>query len=276
MSNKDVKKILIETNQFCNLNCEYCFYNDFGRSNNYLGLSDIKTICNKYLNAREFYLTGGECTLNNQFIDIFDYLSNIGKVTLFTNGLNFEVMDRCIINKIMSNIKKIIITYDSISLEYSLRRNSERNVFNSIKKLLSIDNSKIEIKICLNKFNYSDFESTLLKLIEIGVKHFSINYIKNITSCTKNFELSIEEIKNTFLIVNKYKRFFNQNNINLIKKSYKCNFKNKVSCIAGKKFIYIDCFGKEFYCPSSCKMLSDQKETNCFGKHCINLWEMFI
>lgn len=147
---------------------------------------------------------------------------------------------------------------------------------NSIERLAKLDSEKLEVKICLSKHNFNDFETTILYLINIGVKHISINYIKNISSDTTDFELSEEDIEKSFSIIDKYKKYFNKENIELIQKSYREKFKNCVNCIAGEKFIYIDCLGKEFYCPSSCKVLDDKKENNCFGKHCINLWEMFI
>lgn len=274
--NKDVKKILIETNQQCNLNCTYCFYNDIGRNDDFLTLNHIKKICEKYSNANEFYLTGGECTLNGEFQDIVDYLSSKGKITIFTNGLNFIKFDDLGLKNIVNKTHKFIITYDSNNPNYILRKGLEKNVVDSIKKILDIDKEKVEIKICLSKLNFNDFEITIKFLIKLGVKHISINYIKNIMNTNINFELSDEEINKTFLIINKYKKYFDKENIEFIQKSYKEKFKNSVQCIAGEKFIYIDCSGKVFYCPSSCKKIDDKKNNNCFGKHCINLWEMFI
>ena len=54
LMNRFIKKILLETNQFCNLNCAYCFYNDIVRSKNYLGLENIKTTTNHYYLVMEF------------------------------------------------------------------------------------------------------------------------------------------------------------------------------------------------------------------------------
>ena len=274
--NDNVEKILIELNQFCNLNCKYCFYNDIGRSETFINNKDIKKILLKYTNANEFYLTGGECTINEDFIKIINTLSKRGKVILFTNSLKFNEYTKTEINKIVDKINKFIITFDSINENYDLRIGKENNVLNSIKRLIDINAEKVEVKICLSKMNIFDFEKTILKLINIGVKHLSINYIKNITSCNINFELNELEIIDSFKIINKYKDFFNKENIKLIMNSYKKDFKNKVKCIAGDKFIYIDCFGNEYYCPSSMKKLDNKKDNKCFGKHCINLWEMFL
>lgn len=276
MTNDDVEKILIELNQFCNLNCSYCFYNDFGRSEKYLNLDDIKEICNKYKNANDFYLTGGECTLNNDFYQIVDFLSQKGNVTIFTNGIVFSELDNKFLKQFISKVKKIIITYDSHNPNYLLRKGYEEKVVNALKKIVDIKSDKLEIKICLNNLNFNDFDNTINYLVNLGVKHLSINFIKNITSNNTNFELSNENINKSFIIIRKYKEYFNNLNMKLMEKSYKNNFNNHVSCLAGDKFIYIDCFGKEYYCPSSCKLLDNKKDNKCFGKHCINLWEMFV
>ena len=272
----NVEKILIELNQFCNLNCSYCFYNDFGRSEKYLNLDDIKKICDKYSNANDFYLTGGECLLNDDFFLIVDFLIKRGKVTIFTNGIVLGELDKNVLEKLINKIEKVIITYDSSNPNYLLRKGYEEKVINGIKKVLDINNDKLETKICLNNLNFIDFEETINYLTKLGVKHLSINFIKNIKSNQTNFELSSEDIRKSFEIINRYKKYFNELNMELMETSYNNNFNNQVTCIAGDKFIYIDTFGKEFYCPSSCKCLDDKKDNHCFGKHCVNLWEMFI
>lgn len=270
--NEKIEKVLIETNQTCNLNCKYCFYNDIGRSNNILSLNDIKKIVKKYPNIKEFYLTGGECTLNDEFASIIECLSLNGKICIFTNGINFEKESNL---KLINLIDKMIITFDSNNEKYNLRNNKENLILENIKKIASINSNKLEVKICLNKLNNLDFESTIKLLINNGVKHLSINYIKNIKSNSMNFELSNEEILSTFKIIEKYIKYFDKENIDFIIKSYKNNFKNKVFCIAGIKFIYIDCHMNEYLCPSCNKCFNSTKNNDCFGIHCINLWEMF-
>ena len=272
----NVQKILIELNQSCNLNCEYCFYNDIGRSENSLNIEDIKSICDKYPNASEFYLTGGECTLNDSFDKIYKYLSEKGDVILFTNGLYFDKISNDSLVEILPYFNKIIITYDSEDKNYVLRKNLENRVLEAINNITSLNNEKLEVKICSNKYNLFNFEDTIKTLVKEGVKNISINYIKNITSSNKNFELNDQEVEGTFLLMDKYKEYFHEKNLSFMKEGYTKRFKNNVSCIAGDKFIYIDSSGTEYYCPSSNKLICDKKSTNCFGKHCINLWEMFI
>ena len=273
--NDEVKKILIEINQFCNLNCKYCFYNDIGRSKTFINNNDIKKLMLKYKNVKEFYLTGGEVTLNKDFEKILKTMSKSTRVILFTNGLLFNNYTDRQINRIVNNISEFIITFDSINENYKLRIGKEDSVLSAIKRLVSIDKDKVIVKICLSKMNISDFEETIKTLLDAGVKHLSLNYIKNIRSCNVNFELTDEEVIKSFEVIKKYKKYFNTKDINLMMKSYLNNFKNKVKCIAGDKFIFIDCLGNEYYCPSSNKKLDNKKDNKCFGKHCICIWEMF-
>ncbi len=78
--------VFIESNQLCNLNCEFCFYRDYGRMKQQLSLNFLKPIIEKFSNLEKFFITGGECTLNEDIIHIVEYLSSKGEVYIFTNG----------------------------------------------------------------------------------------------------------------------------------------------------------------------------------------------
>jgi MoaA/NifB/PqqE/SkfB family radical SAM enzyme len=273
--NDEVKKILLEINQFCNLNCKYCFYNDIGRSKEFIDNKGVKNILKKFKNVEEVFLTGGEITLNKDFDKIVQTLSKKTQVSLFTNAILFNDYEESKLVDLTNNIKAYIITFDSINENYKLRIGKENQVISAIKRLVNIDPEKVIVKICLNKMNIIDFEETIIKLLDIGVKHLSLNYIKNIRSSNINFELTDEEVIKSFDIINKYKEYFNKENIEFIMNSYIKKFKNKTKCIAGINFIFIDCFGNEFYCPSSNKKFDNKKDNNCFGKHCVCIWEMF-
>ena len=58
---KKCKKVLVEVNQTCNLNCTYCFYRDYGRVTNGINIQNIDDLLENCPLADEFYLTGGEC-----------------------------------------------------------------------------------------------------------------------------------------------------------------------------------------------------------------------
>ena len=72
---KDCKKILIEVNQTCNLNCTYCFYRDYGRTTKSLNLENIDELLKKCPNADEFFLTGGECFTSSNIEAIIEKLT---------------------------------------------------------------------------------------------------------------------------------------------------------------------------------------------------------
>lgn len=272
-----MKRILIELNQYCNLNCAYCFYNDLGRSKSVLDIGSVKRLCSKYPDVDKFFLTGGECTLSPNFSEVSEYLSARGEVIVFTNGLtvNNEAMFRN--GLLFDNVDKIVLTFDSINSEYKLRGGVASDVVKAIKKLLATDNiCRIEVKICVNKFNVNDFEKTLRAVVDLGIEHLSLNFIKNIKSSDNDFQLTHSEVLDVLSVASKYERYFNKEDLRLCEKSYKSNFTNHVDCIAGRGFLYVDCNGNEFFCPCLPeKFFGSNKKRDCFGEHCICIWELF-
>lgn len=79
----------------CNLNCPYCFANEFvNKQSSYMSMEDFNT-------AKEFLLTGGpsigliggEPTTHPLILDIMQNIiddNRIAKSTIFTNGINFD------------------------------------------------------------------------------------------------------------------------------------------------------------------------------------------
>ena len=55
---KKCKKVLVEVNQTCNLNCTYCFYRDYGRVTNRINLQNIDDLLENCPLADEFYQNG--------------------------------------------------------------------------------------------------------------------------------------------------------------------------------------------------------------------------
>lgn len=268
-----MKKILVELNQKCNLNCEYCFYRDYGRVDDELTLE--KLIEKNIETYNKIYLTGGEPFLNKDIEKIIGYLNEKKKkIIIFTNGIllkNFK-MEKLI--SILEKIDKLIITLDTKNKNYLLRNNSEEKVIEVIKRILLISNNKLEIKIGVNKYNLSSLEETLDFLLRIGVNKFSFNLLHNINSCSKDIEITSEkEFKILFKILKKNYNYFRKNI-----EDFSIYYKKDISkllekCKCGENFIFLNCKGEIFPCPAN---LNGEKNKNkCFSKECINLWEMF-
>ena len=82
--------------QRCNLNCEYCFANDFvnvNSSDTDISVKDFRRILDFVLgdgSVENIGLIGGEPTLHKHFSDILDILitdERVKGVTIYTNGI---------------------------------------------------------------------------------------------------------------------------------------------------------------------------------------------
>ena len=111
---KNCKKILIEVNQTCNLNCTYCFYRDYGRTKQSITIDNIRELLKKCPIANEFYLTGGECFTSPIIEEIIGMLSQRGKVIVFTNGVMLNKYDKDKLINVVHNVDRFIISFDSV------------------------------------------------------------------------------------------------------------------------------------------------------------------
>lgn len=272
----------MEITQECNINCKYCFYNDYGRSKKQLTLNKIKKLLVQIPTLKEFYLTGGDCLLSPEIEEITKFLSKKGKVTIFTNGIELKDTNKEKLESFFSNISKIIITVDSFREDYSLRNTIDIDFRELLKKILEINGIILEIKVCINTFNIDYFEEIVNELREIGIKNISINFIHNIKSSSIDFEISSnKKISKVFDSIEKNIDLFNIKNIN----DYKTFFFNKngdlgKTCRAGKDTIFINCIGEIYNCPADLSLYDmkkekNEEEKNCMNKECISLWEIY-
>lgn len=80
-------RIYYELTYACNLKCIHCC-NDISDVYNQLSLDQIKNFHIKAMKSgiKDAVLTGGEPTMNSQFMDIISFLSECGSVVVTTNG----------------------------------------------------------------------------------------------------------------------------------------------------------------------------------------------
>lgn len=261
--------ILFELNQTCNLNCEYCFYRDYGRSNDNLLPIQLKKILNQYDSICNIYFTGGECTINPYFEELLSIAEKKAPVTIFTNGitLNDEVFSK----KIDKYISNYIITFDDYDRNYFCRKKIN-DTLTAIKNIAQRSSEKLIVKICVNKYNIYHFEDIIKYLKRVGVKKISINFVHNIKTNTNNFEINQDEKKKVFEILDLYKEVRYIKYYEEIKAYMLSNIKNNLikNCKAGKNFFFYDCKGNKYCCPADYKV-----NRNCISKECISLFEMF-
>lgn len=274
---KNCKKLLIEVNQTCNLNCTYCFYRDYGRVEKYLNMKDIDNLIQNCPNVDEFYLTGGECFLSPIIESIIMKLAEIGKVIVFTNGVILNQYNYNRLKAVVSNVDRFIITFDSFDNESYYCRKKLEETRRTIEKIVDINRNKLEVKVCVNEYNYEKIEKTFQKLISMGVKFLSINFVFDINNSNIKHELKdIEKIKNVFEIIYRYKEYFNMKYINMLYDLYvKNKTKNIFPCTADKEYYFIDSLNNYLICPGNCKKIGHRGNwKNCFSKECVNEWEI--
>ena len=274
---KQCKKILIEINQKCNLNCTYCFYKDYGRNQNSLSMDNINELLDKCPNADEFYLTGGECFTSTIIEEIIEKLTSKGKVIVFTNGVILSKYSKNRLLKVVNNIDRFIISFDSFDFKDYFCRQKLDQTITTIKRILEIDKNKLEVKVCITKYNYNRIEDIFTQLVNMGVKYLSINFIFDINnSKTKHEVTKLNNLKDIFNIIYKYKEHFNLKYIDML---YDLYINNKINetfpCLADQSYYFLNNINEYLICPGNCKKLGERGNwKECFSKECANEWEI--
>lgn len=274
---KNCKKILIEVNQTCNLNCTYCFYRDYGRTTQSLTMDSINELLEKCPIADEFYLTGGECFTSPIIENIIEKLSQKGKVITFTNGVMLNKYDENRLLNVVNNVDRFIISFDSFDFENYFCRKKLDQTISTIKRILQIDANKVEVKVCITQYNYNYIEEIFDQLVKMGVEFLSVNFVFDIQHSDVKHEVKeISVLKNIFSIIYKYKKYFNVDYIDML---YDLYINDKINdsfpCLADQEYYYLDSTNQYLICPGNCKKLGKRGNwKECFSKECANEWEI--
>lgn len=263
--NNQFTTLLIELNQICNLDCAFCFYRDYGRVEKYLQLNVLKKITKRFPDLNNFFLTGGECTLHKNILSIIEYLSNKGKVSIFTNGYliesNFEKYTK--IEKLVHRCFLTIHECDNSKVIY-------KNIYDSL------DKEKTIIKININSDNLDNITSILDTYISKGFHSFSFNYIHNIFSNKINYAVEIEKLEELLKSLKKYDEYIDLDNMYMQLQLIRGDADRSIG-LCGKSFIYVNCMGEIFNCPSA---MNNDIYCNCGNckmpmAECVSLLEIF-
>lgn len=182
----------------CQLKCLHCYNQNFERENKELCLDDIKMFVSKINEVKTHFnyynipfhkitITGGEPTLNKQFLDICDYFNELNcQLVILSNGINIS-------NKILDKLKtynhvEIQVSIDGIKQTHNKIRGEgsfEKSV-STIKKLTE-NGITTTVAFTANSLNYKEFP----KVVDY-FKHF-----KNIKcvwadryACEEDFNLN--------------------------------------------------------------------------------------
>lgn len=274
---KNCKKVLIEVNQTCNLNCTYCFYRDYGRTTKSLTIDNITRLLKNCPIADEFYLTGGECFTSPIIEEIIAKLTRRGKVIIFTNGVILNKYDESRLTNVVDDVERFIISFDSFDFDNYFCRKKLDQTMNTIKRILKINTNKLEVKVCITQYNYKYIEKTFCQLVNMGVKYLSVNFVFDIHNTEVKHEIKeLSILKNIFDVIYKYSDYFNVDYINVL---YDLYINEKINdgfpCLADQEYYYLDSTNQYLICPGNCKKIGKRGNwKECYSKECANEWEI--
>ena len=149
----------LELTNTCNLSCIHCYRSFSHPTQRYFipfewiknSLDDLER-----LHTKSISLTGGECTLHPDFLEILVfYLSKGFEVTVFTNGFNTEL-----ISKVLFLTKEfrysIKVSLDGFEETHNIIRgnnNSFKRVISTLNKIAEYDNILLYISTTIMKDN---------------------------------------------------------------------------------------------------------------------------
>ena len=175
-------RFTVEITQNCNMKCSYCYIKTRTKSDAIMDKKYIDAIHSFYTrfssklssinNTSIINITGGETLINNESVDIINYIAKIwhrSKLVIFTNGINIlKYYD----NLPLNSIKEVRVSLDGVKKiyiegEYFINDDECQNfdkIIAGIKKLL--DNGvSVRIVTVLSKYNYKEY-SNLISLLE--------------------------------------------------------------------------------------------------------------
>ncbi len=170
---KFIENLYLVLNYRCNLNCRHCC-NPKNMDQFFISFEQAKKIIDEAveLGVSEILVTGGECTLNKDFLNIVKYIkSKYLRLVIFSNGQNFYDNED-LFNSIV-DIYPSLIQFSLYSTNPQVHDNMTR-VSGSHHKTLSV----------LKKFKQAG--------INVGIINFQSTYNKNSYAELKKFADSLK------------------------------------------------------------------------------------
>ncbi len=174
-NNNALKTLILQLNYDCNLNCKHCF-NPKNRNNEQLDFEICKKAIDEAaeLGVIEVSMTGGECTINKDFLKIAQYVrSKHISLTFLTNGQ--KLYDD---KNLLQNIIKLHPWRVELSL-YSMNPEIHDNItmkkgshFKTLSVIKELRNSNIEVMLnCpILNINKNDYKGVIAFSKEWNIK----------------------------------------------------------------------------------------------------------
>lgn len=158
----------------CNMNCLHCYSAGFRDIGNELTYEEVTKIINELADLKifEIFFDGGESLLQNDFVKICNYVSDIGMNFSFsTNGL---LITKNIIDELINaDISRIQISLDgAIPSSHDTFRRMSGSFEKAIYSIEILQKRKIYIVVActISKYNYQELNKLINLCINLGVK----------------------------------------------------------------------------------------------------------
>lgn len=262
-------RLCFELTYNCNLKCIHC-YNDKNLKTSNIKLNDIKKVIDDAYELGVFYitLTGGECTLNPNFLEIISYIRE-KKIALefLTNGQ--LLYDNKILLERIINLHPYRISLSLYSMKPEIHDKitgvvgSYQKTLNVIK-ILKENNINIEIKCFLTNINAYEY-TDVSKFAKKNNIAFSVDYtlLDNPEKTNRKVKITNEQLLN-LLLDNNSSAFINNNPaLNINEK-----FQNEQLCGGASTGLSIDPNLNVYPCPALKILLG-----NCNNDSLIAIWK---
>ncbi len=216
-NNNFINSLILELNYKCNLNCKHC-YNHKNMNECFMTFEQAKKIIDEAYDLGIFCvkLTGGECTLNKDFLKICEYIRNRHlELCINSNGqiLNDNTkMFENFINLYPSSVQVSLYSMDENVHDFITGvKGSWQKSVNVIKKL---KNAGIYTKIATtvlayNKDCYKEIKQFANAIgVKFGFNCLFINNPENNNLCSKLNYNDIEQFYNDNLDLNNLRNYF--------------------------------------------------------------------
>ncbi|HOK40426.1 MAG TPA: radical SAM protein [bacterium] len=265
-------EVIIELTEDCNLSCVHC---NRVKGKKFISIDEYKFILNelKKLGTYRVFFTGGEPTINPDFLDIIDLtIKEKFFFSIQTNGTNItnELIKKLKPTKFFSSMQiSLYGSNEKIYRKVTQQKNFFKKVINNIEKCKNAG-FKIILKSLISKLNYDDIEN----LEKLG-KKFNVFHKFDFTIFPRDDgNLDYQNLRVSFDDLIKYQlRLYSNYTKEEIIKSLKSNrhlkkYLNTNICNAGITKMCITANGELLSCNAFRKSFG-----NIFKYGLINLWK---
>ncbi len=200
-----INALILELNYNCNLKCKHCY--NHKNIDKYLSFEEAKKAIDEAYNMGIFTvrLTGGECTINKDFLKICEYIrSKYLKLCVFTNGQTFSDNDELF--KKFINLYPSFIQYSIYSMDENVHdsitgvKGSWQKTMNAINKTKEYPNIHMKIATQLISYNKESYKEVQEFANSIGAIYGdNCIFTSNPENNNLHLKMTYDEIKKFYM-----------------------------------------------------------------------------